>query len=309
MGNSKKLSVELKERSYEIIVGKDLIKTAGQKIEKTISGKDIIIISDKNVAKYYLTGLRKSCENAKLSCREIILPPGENAKTFKQLNLLVERLLSMGISRTTTLIALGGGVVGDITGFAASILLRGINFVQVPTTLLAQVDSSVGGKTGINSSQGKNLIGAFYQPKLVIADVSTLDTLPKRQILAGYSEIVKYGLINNLTFFKWLEKKGAEVCSGRKESQIKAIVESCIMKSGFVSKDELENSKRKLYAGGIGYFTSNQDFDTCIALRTALIKNKKIYVQSGAGIVADSNPKNDYVETVNKQNALLKAIN
>ena len=246
MGNSKKLSVELKERSYEIIVGKDLIKTAGQKIEKTISGKDIIIISDKNVAKYYLTELRKSCENAKLSCREIILPPGENAKTFKQLNLLVERLLSMGISRTTTLIALGGGVVGDITGFAASILLRGINFVQVPTTLLAQVDSSVGGKTGINSSQGKNLIGAFYQPKLVIADVSTLDTLPKRQILAGYSEIVKYGLINNFTFFKWLEKKGAEVCSGRKESQIKAIVESCKMKSGFVSKDELENSKRTL---------------------------------------------------------------
>ena len=152
----------------------------------------------------------------------------------------------MGISRTTTLIALGGGVVGDITGVAASILMRGINFVQVPTTLLAQVDSSVGCKTGINSSQGKNLIGSFYQPKLVIADVSTLDTLPKRQILAGYSEIVKYGLINNFTFFKWLEKKGAEVCSGRKESQIKAIVESCKMKSGFVSKDELENSKRTL---------------------------------------------------------------
>ena len=163
-----------------------------------------------------------------------------------QLNILVERILSMGISRTTTLIALGGGVVGDITGFAASILLRGINFVQIPTTLLAQVDSSVGGKTGINSSHGKNLIGAFYQPKLVIADVSTLDTLPKRQILAGYSEIVKYGLINNLTFFKWLEKNGEEVCSGNKQSQIKAIVESCKMKSEFVSEDELENSKRTL---------------------------------------------------------------
>ena len=180
-----------------------------------------IIITDENVAKLHLNVLKNSLVAANIRCHEIVLPAGEKTKTFNFLQNLVSQLLELNVERGTTLLALGGGVIGDLTGFTAAILLRGIDFIQIPTTLLSQVDSSVGGKTGINTRHGKNLVGAFYQPKLVLADIDSLDTLAKREILAGYAEIAKYGLINNansLNGWKKMERhyaKGIENFVGK----------------------------------------------------------------------------------------------
>ncbi len=211
---TEKLKVSLGQQSYEILIGDRLLAEAGEHIAPLIKGKKIIIVSDENVARFYLHRLTGALEAKNIASRSVVVKPGEATKSFAAFENLLETLLEQKPDRRTTLIALGGGVVGDITGFAASVLLRGVDFIQIPTTLLAQVDSSVGGKTGINSKFGKNLVGSFHQPRLVLADVSTLTTLPPREMTAGYAETLKYGLIEDQKFFGWLEKNGASVITG-----------------------------------------------------------------------------------------------
>jgi 3-dehydroquinate synthase len=198
------------------------------------------------VAPLHLSALAQSLDGAGIKHHAVILPPGESTKDFTHFARLCEEILALGIERQTLLVALGGGVVGDIAGFAAASLLRGLAYVQIPTTLLAQVDSSVGGKTAINAGHGKNLVGAFHQPVLVLADVASLATLPRRELLAGYAEIVKYGLIRDRGFFEWLERDGGKLLAGDPAARIRAVAESCLHKAAVVSADERESGERQL---------------------------------------------------------------
>ena len=240
------LNVELGERSYDIHVGDGLLAQAGALIKPVIRSQRVIVVTDENVAPLYLASLEISLDTAGLNSESIILPAGEQTKSIDYFEQLFDQILAMKIDRQCALIALGGGVIGDLTGFAAASVLRGIDFVQIPTTLLSQVDSSVGGKTGINSQHGKNLVGAFYQPRLVLADIDTLDSLPKREVLAGYAEVAKYGLIDNPDFFTWLEQIGCELCNGNKNHQHQAVVMSCRSKAKIVAEDETEQGRRAL---------------------------------------------------------------
>jgi 3-dehydroquinate synthase len=241
-----RVKVKLGERSYEILVGEHLLASAGEHIAPVLKTPRVIIVSDEKVARFHLHRLTSALERAGIIYRTVIISQGETAKSIPTFGALLETLLEEKPDRQTTLIALGGGVVGDVTGFAASVLLRGIDFIQVPTTLLAQIDSSVGGKTGINSRYGKNLIGSFHQPKLVLADVATLSTLHKRELMAGYGEMLKYGLINDAAFFKWLEKNGAALLAGDAALLTQAIVTSCKAKAKIVAADEKESGERAL---------------------------------------------------------------
>ena len=238
--------VALGERSYEVLVGPGLIAEAGTRLIAALDARRVAIVTDENVAALHLAPLRASLKQAGLSVVEIILPAGEGTKCFAELERLLDQLLAARIERRDVVLALGGGVMGDLAGFAASILRRGVVFVQVPTTLLAQVDSSVGGKTGINTAHGKNLIGAFHQPRLVLADTSALDTLPARELRAGYAEVVKYGLIGDAPFFDWLEVNGAAVLAGEPAARAHAVVTSVASKAGVVSRDERETGERAL---------------------------------------------------------------
>jgi len=244
------LRVGLGDRSYDILVGTGLLASAGTAIRDAAGNGRCWIVTDDAVAPLYLDRLTDALREAGLESRSIVLPAGEGTKSFATLENIVNTVLDGAPERSSTLIALGGGVVGDITGFAASVILRGINFVQIPTTLLAQVDSSVGGKTGMNTRHGKNLAGAFYQPKLVIADTDTLDTLARRELLAGYAEIVKYGLIRDAGFFDWLEANGSAVIAGDgadgKAARQYAVRTSCAAKAAIVAEDERENGIRAL---------------------------------------------------------------
>lgn len=246
MTKHKCINVALGERSYDIIIGCKLLDEAGILIKPAIRGERIIIITDQNVAPLYLNTLKLSAEKEGIKVKEIILPAGEQTKSISYFEKLIDQILALKIDRKVALVALGGGVIGDLTGYVAASILRGIDFIQIPTTLLSQVDSSVGGKTGINSKNGKNLIGAFYQPRLVIADIDVLDSLPQREILAGYAEVVKYGLINNSEFFIWLEEFGLELCAGNKEYRQRAVLKSCSSKAEIVAKDETEQNMRAL---------------------------------------------------------------
>ena len=245
-----KTKVNLGKRSYDIVVGENIIDDAAAYIMPCLNNSRTVIITDENVAEHQLPRLEHTFIENNIDFETIILPAGESTKSFCYLEKLLDDLLKLRLERSDVIIALGGGVIGDLVGFAASVYLRGINFIQIPTTLLAQVDSSVGGKTGINSTQGKNLIGAFHQPIFVLIDVTTLETLAKRHIIAGYAEIVKYGLINDLTFFNWLEKNGPALISGPQEEslplRIEAIVKSCKAKAAVVAEDEKESGKRAL---------------------------------------------------------------
>ena len=243
---AKTLTVNLGARSYDILLGDNLLHSAGDTIRTTLGNGKSWIISDQNVAPLHLPTLEASLARADIRTEVIILPPGEGSKTFATLEMIVNRVLDGSPERGSTLIALGGGVVGDITGLAASLVLRGINYVQIPTTLLAQVDSSVGGKTAVNTKHGKNLAGAFYQPKLVIVDARLLDTLPHRELLAGYAEVVKYGLIRDDKFFNWLEKNGPAVIEGDRDARRHAVWTSCATKAILVSEDERETGARTL---------------------------------------------------------------
>ena len=240
------LRVELGERSYDIVVGADLIANAADWVVPVLGQKRVVIVTDENVAPHYLAPLKSSLEGAGVQCHDITLPAGEQTKSFSHFQKLCEDILALRVERSTTLIALGGGVIGDLVGYTAASILRGMPFVQVPTTLLSQVDSSVGGKTGINTVHGKNLVGAFYQPKLVLADTAALNTLDKRQLLAGYSEVVKYGLIDDLEFFEWLEVNGQDLIDGDMDKRRQAVLASCAAKARVVAEDEREGGKRAL---------------------------------------------------------------
>lgn len=240
------LNVKLGARSYPIHIGNKLLSHAGELIKETFAPNRCFIISDENVSRHYMDEVATSLQNAGISGAFIELPAGESTKSFTQLESLLTTLLSYKPDRKTALIALGGGVIGDLTGFAASILLRGVPFVQIPTSLLAQVDSSVGGKTGINSEHGKNLIGSFYQPELVIIDTDTLHTLPERELNAGIAEVIKYGCINKPDFFDWLEKNVDKLMVRDTPALTHAIKTCCDAKAQIVSEDEKESGIRAL---------------------------------------------------------------
>jgi 3-dehydroquinate synthase len=242
----KTLRTELGSYSYDILIGDGILADAAPHILPVLKQKRVIIVSDAHVAPLYQDKITASLTSAGVACETITLPAGESSKSFLTLEWLMDSLLELQPERKTTLIALGGGVIGDITGFAASILLRGVPFIQIPTTLLAQVDSSVGGKTGINTHKGKNLVGSFYQPQRVLIDTSVLKTLPEREMKSGYAEIVKYGLINQPDFFAWLVANGSKLLSQDTDALAHAIHVSCASKAEIVSKDEKESGIRAL---------------------------------------------------------------
>jgi 3-dehydroquinate synthase len=238
--------VDLGPRSYDILVGEGLLATAADRLRPWLAHRRVIVVTDERVAGLHLDPFLVSLAASGVSHHVVVLPPGEQTKSFLHLQQLCERILALRIERSTLLVALGGGVIGDIVGFAAGILLRGLDFVQVPTTLLAQVDSSIGGKTGINTEQGKNLVGLFYQPRLVLADVGALGTLDARQKRAGYAEVVKYGLLGDVAFFEWLETNGEGVLAGDAGALRYAVATSCRAKAAIVAEDEREGGRRAL---------------------------------------------------------------
>ena len=240
------ITVDLGPRSYDILVGGGLVADAGAHLRPLLRQPRAILVTDDNVAALYRAPLLDSLAGAGIDGDCIVLPAGEATKAFGPLEGLIDGLLARRVERSTTVIALGGGVVGDIAGFAAGIVQRGIDFVQIPTTLLAQVDSSVGGKTGINTPRGKNLVGVFHQPRLVLADTGTLDTLPQRELLAGYAEVAKYGLIDDPVFFDWLEVNAAAMLAGDETARRHAIVTACRAKARIVADDEREDGRRAL---------------------------------------------------------------
>ncbi|MCL5779087.1 3-dehydroquinate synthase [Limibaculum sp. FT325] len=238
--------VGLGARSYDILIGPGLIGRAGALIGPRLARPFVAIVTDETVAGLHLEPLRAALAAEGVASEAIILPPGEATKSMANVTLVVERLLELRVERDDLVVALGGGVIGDLAGFAAAILRRGVGFVQVPTTLLAQVDSSVGGKTGVNSAHGKNLIGAFHQPRLVLADIDVLGTLPPRELLAGYAEVVKYGLLGDAAFFEWLETHGPDLRDGDALARLHAVRRSCEMKAEIVAHDEHERGDRAL---------------------------------------------------------------
>jgi 3-dehydroquinate synthase len=237
------LSVALGDRSYPIFIGTHLLSQSHLYISH-IHGAQVFIVTNETVAPMYLDNLKNSLASLKVA--SVILPDGEAHKNLSTLNEIFTALLSEKHNRTTTLIALGGGVVGDMTGFAAACYQRGVNFIQIPTTLLSMVDSSVGGKTGVNHAMGKNMIGAFYQPQAVIADISLLKTLPAREVSAGLAEVIKYGLISDYDFFVWLEQNIELLIEGDETALSYAVLRSCKNKADVVAQDELEGGIRAI---------------------------------------------------------------
>ncbi len=232
------VDVELGDRAYQVRIGEGLIAGAGAGIVPLLRRKRLAVVTDANVAATHLPALTAALEAEGIAVTALTLPPGEATKGWEQLARTTEWLLEARVERKDVVVALGGGVIGDLVGFAAAILRRGVRFVQIPTTLLAQVDSSVGGKTGINTAQGKNLVGAFHQPSLVLADIGVLDTLADRDFLSGYGEVVKYGLLGDAAFFDWLERHGPAVRAGDRAARLHAVTRSVQMKAGIVARDE-----------------------------------------------------------------------
>ncbi|GGA90758.1 3-dehydroquinate synthase [Brucella endophytica] len=237
--------VSLGDRSYDILIGSGLIARAAEEISRRMKGVRAAIVTDENVAGHYLDALTKSLEGAGITATPVVVAPGEKSKGFATLEAVTNAVLAARLERGDVVIALGGGVIGDLAGFVAGIVRRGMGFIQMPTSLLAQVDSSVGGKTGINTVHGKNLVGVFYQPQLVLADTDTLDTLSPREFRAGYAEVVKYGLIDRPDFFAWLEKNREKIFAGGPE-RAEAIAISCRAKADVVARDERETGDRAL---------------------------------------------------------------
>ncbi len=237
-----RITVGLGERSYDILIETGAMMRAGELIAPFTKTGRIVIVTDANVAALHLGSLETVAKSAGLTVESIILPPGEGTKNWAQLENLCDQLLALEIERSEAIVALGGGVIGDLTGFAAAIVKRGCAIVQVPTTLLSQVDSSVGGKTAINTSAGKNLIGAFHQPAFVLIDPASLDTLPARELRAGYAEVVKYGLIDDPVFFEWCETNGTALLSGDSTARAHAIATSVAAKARIVGADERETT-------------------------------------------------------------------
>jgi 3-dehydroquinate synthase len=239
------VDVALSERAYDIVIGRDVLGSLGLRIAALRPGARTAVVTDRTVAKVWLEKTEAALSQAGVASSRIVVDEGEGSKTYAGLEQVSEALISAKIERNDLVVALGGGVVGDLAGFAAAILRRGVDFVQVPTSLLAQVDSSVGGKTGINSPQGKNLLGAFHQPILVVADTAVLDTLSPRQFRAGYAEVAKYGVLGDSAFFAWLEANHAEIFAGGPARE-HAVATCCRTKAAIVARDERETGERAL---------------------------------------------------------------
>src|ERR1700691_4175851 len=237
--------VALGERSYDIVIGRGLIASLGTGISALRPGAKVAIVTDENVARVALDAVEAALAGRAIAASRVTVPAGEGAKSFRVFEQACEQVIASRIERGDLAIALGGGVIGDLAGFVASVVRRGLDYVQVPTSLLAHVDSSVGGKTAIDSAYGKNLIGAFHQPILVLADTALLDTLPEREFRAGYAELVKYGLLGDADFFAWLEKNWRDVFAGG-SARDHAIAESCRAKAAIVARDERETGDRAL---------------------------------------------------------------
>jgi len=239
------VDVKLGSRSYGIVIGRGVVATLGARIAALRPGAKAFVVTDENVAGHVLPAVETVLDRAGIKNESVVVPPGESSKSFAVLERVCEAIIASRMERGDLVVALGGGVIGDLAGFAAAVVRRGLDYVQVPTTLLAQVDSSVGGKTAIDSSHGKNLIGAFHQPILVVADTALLDTLPAREFRAGYAELVKYGLLGDAAFFAWLEANWKDVFAGG-EARDHAIAESCRAKAAIVARDERETGDRAL---------------------------------------------------------------
>jgi 3-dehydroquinate synthase len=242
------VNVALGARAYDVRIGAGLLDRAGAEVAPLLRRPRLAIVTDDNVGRLHLAPLvaALAAQIPGLIVSTLTLPAGEATKGWPEFSRTVEWLLAERIERRDIVVALGGGVIGDLVGFAAAVLRRGVRFVQIPTSLLAQVDSSVGGKTGINSTHGKNLVGAFHQPALVLADIAVLDTLPPRDFLAGYGEVVKYGLLGDAAFFDWLERQGPALAGGDRAGRLKAVARSVEMKAGIVARDETEEGERAL---------------------------------------------------------------
>jgi 3-dehydroquinate synthase len=237
--------VALGVRAYDIMIGRGLLASLGERIKTLRPGARVAIVTDETVAAHHLAATETALEAASIGSARIVVPAGEGSKSYAIFEKVCEAIIAARVERNDLIVALGGGVIGDLAGFAAASARRGLDFVQVPTTLLSQVDSSVGGKTGINSRQGKNLVGAFHQPVLVVADSALLDTLPKREFRAGYAEVAKYGLLGDAAFFTWLEKNWQDVFAGGPARE-HAIAVCCRAKAGIVARDERETGERAL---------------------------------------------------------------
>ena len=243
---TRSVRVGLEGRAYDVLIGAGLIERAGVLISPLLKRGRTAIVSDKTVMGLHGARLQASLAAAGIASDVIVIPPGETSKSFAQLEEVCDRLLALELDRGDLIVAFGGGVVGDLAGFAAAIYKRGVDFVQIPTTLLAQVDSSVGGKTAIDTPRGKNLIGAFHQPRLVLADLGLLSTLPDRQMRAGYAEVIKYGLLGDFAFFEWLEANGGAVLAREPVALTRAVARSVEMKAEIVAEDERETGRRAL---------------------------------------------------------------
>ena len=243
---SSRIHVDVSDNAYDIHIGTNLLQEAEAELAALLGGRQVVIVTDTNIAPLHLEQTKNALSAHAASCTNFILPAGEASKSFSVYEQLVNDILALPIDRQTVLVALGGGVIGDLVGFAAASLLRGLDFIQIPTSLLAQVDSSVGGKTGINTPAGKNLVGAFHQPRLVLADIGILASLPEREVKAGYAEVVKYGLLGDAAFFEWLEQHGRDVITGHPDAQAEAVRRSCQAKADIVAADEREAGKRAL---------------------------------------------------------------
>jgi len=240
------VAVGLGARAYEVLIAPGLLDAAGARIAPFLKRRRVAVVSDETVWALHGARLTVSLATAGIESLPIVVPPGEQTKSFEGLAGLSDRLLALALDRGDLLVAFGGGVVGDLTGFAAAIYKRGVDFIQIPTTLLAQVDSSVGGKTAIDTPRGKNLIGAFHQPRLVLADLDVLGTLPEREMRAGYAEVIKYGLLGDFSFFEWLETNGPGVLAREPHALARAVARSVEMKAEIVAEDETEQGRRAL---------------------------------------------------------------
>ncbi len=241
-----RIPVELGSRSYDILAGTGLLAQSGRLLKPLLRRPHCAIVTDAIVAPLYLETVTESLAAAGVRTQALIVQAGEGAKTFRQLEDLLDALLAGGLERKSMIVALGGGVVGDLAGFAAAVALRGVDFAQLPTTLLSKTDSAVGGKTGVNLAAGKNLAGAFHQPRLVLADVGALATLPRREQLAGYAEVVKYGALGDAAFFEWLEGNGPAALAGDSAALTRMVATSCRAKAAIVAADEREAGRRAL---------------------------------------------------------------
>jgi 3-dehydroquinate synthase len=243
---TRRVAVGLGERAYEVAIGKGLLDEAGRLIAPFARRKRLAVVSDETVWRFHGARLSAALESSGFSVSPVVIPPGEQTKSFAGLEDVTSQLLALELDRSDLVVAFGGGVVGDLAGFAAAIYKRGIDFVQIPTTLLAQVDSSVGGKTAIDTPRGKNLVGAFHQPRLVLADLDVLSTLPDREMRAGYAEVIKYGLLGDFSFFQRLEANGERVLARDPEALVRAVARSVEMKAEIVAEDEKEQGRRAL---------------------------------------------------------------